>query len=76
MAYFTSNRRYYRGQLKVGDLVKIKSHVGDGAKVGLIVDVWTNHKRLIQQVDVLWGDGAEPRKCHDPSVLEVVYVEE
>ena len=68
---FTNRRRYWKGQLRVGDVVRIRSH-GANAKVGLILDTWTNHKNLIQSVDVLWGDGSEPIKCHDPSVLIIV----
>jgi hypothetical protein len=70
---FTKRRRYWKGQIRVGDLVRVRSHVDTKyAKVGLVMDTWTNHKSLIQSVDVLWGDGSQPIKCHDPSVLVLV----
>ena len=69
---FNTNRRYWKGQIRVGDVVKVRQDKRSTAPVGIVINTWTNHKNLVQSVDVLWGDGSSPTKCHDPSVLEII----
>ena len=69
---FTNRRQYWKGQIRVGDVVRVRQDRRPTAKVGIVINTWTNHKNLIRSVDVLWGDGSDPTKCHDPAVLEIV----
>ncbi len=66
---WSKRRTYYKGQMKIGDIVSYQD------MVGIIVETWTNHKNQITTVDVLWGDGNEARKSHFPSHLKLIETE-
>ena len=64
---FTNQKRnYWKGQIKVGDVVQ------RGTEVGLVVETWTNHRNQITTVDVLWGEGSESRQSVFPSGLKII----
>ena len=64
---FTNRKRnYWKGQIKVGDVVQ------RGTEVGLVVETWTNHRNQITTVDVLWGEGSESRQSMFPSGLKII----
>ena len=64
---FTKRKRnYWKGQIKVGDVVQ------RGTEVGLVVETWTNHRNQITTVDVLWGEGSESRQSMFPSGLKII----
>ncbi len=64
---FTNRKRnYWKGQIKVGDVVQ------RGTEVGLVVETWTNHRNQITTVDVLWGEGSESHQSVFPSGLKII----
>ena len=68
---FTNRRRYRKGEISIGDLVKVIHDRRPTAKVGVVVETLCPDN-IVHSVQVLWSDSAQVIKCHDPAVLEVL----
>ena len=66
--FTTRKRNYWKGQIKIGDVVQSVL----SQEVGLVVETWTNHRNQITTVDVLWGKGSESRQSVFPSDLKII----
>ena len=66
--FTTRKRNYWKGQIKIGDVVQSVL----SKEIGLVVETWTNHRNQITTVDVLWGEGSESRQSVFPSDLTII----
>ena len=59
--------------MKVGDLVSLKMKKTQPPQIprhGIIVNTWTNHKRQLQGIEILWAEGNIG--TFSPNLFEVI----